>query len=177
MHNEVYNDHYDSILFSFLQHLSCFLPGLFALGAHSLSLRPEEKQLHLWIADGLTQTCYISYADQISGLGPEEMQFSRKSTLWYPQYKIWKKSGAARQNGALPPGVKLPKDLKPEKEGPKRDYRNRRDAYLLRPEVGFLALPFRVSRLNSRRPPVIGNRKCLPHVASDRRRSLARERV
>lgn len=117
------------------EHLSCFLPGLFALGAHSLDLQPEERQLHLWIADGLTQTCYISYADQTSGLGPEEMQFDRKSTLWYPQYKIWKKSSAARQNGALPPGVKLAKDLKPEKFGPKRDYRNRRDAYLLRPET------------------------------------------
>ncbi|KAG8956302.1 hypothetical protein FRC04_004382 [Tulasnella sp. 424] len=117
------------------EHLSCFLPGLFALGAHSLDLSPEEKQLHLWIADGLTQTCYISYADQTSGLGPEEMQFVRRSTLWYPQYKIWKKSSAARQNGAVPPGVKLPKDLKPEKTRGSRDYGNRRDAYLLRPET------------------------------------------
>ncbi|KIO32175.1 glycoside hydrolase family 47 protein, partial [Tulasnella calospora MUT 4182] len=117
------------------EHLSCFLPGLFALGAHSLDLSPEERQLHLWIADGLTQTCYISYADQTSGLGPEEMQFVRTSTLWYPQYKIWKKSSAARQSGAVPPGVKLAKDLRPEKSGPKRDYRNRRDAYLLRPET------------------------------------------
>ncbi|KAG9017491.1 hypothetical protein FRB90_001084 [Tulasnella sp. 427] len=117
------------------EHLSCFLPGLFALGAHSLDLPPEEKQLHLWIADGLTQTCYISYADQASGLGPEEMQFVRTSTPWYPQYKIWKKTSAARLRGAVPPGVKLPKDLKAERLAPKRDYRNRRDAYLLRPET------------------------------------------
>ncbi|THH27799.1 hypothetical protein EUX98_g6396 [Antrodiella citrinella] len=60
------------------EHLSCFLPGLLALGAHTLPasvLSPRDKQLHLWAAEGLANTCYVLYADQPSGLGPEEVQF------------------------------------------------------------------------------------------------------
>jgi hypothetical protein len=85
-----------------LEHLSCFLPGLLALGAHTLplddlasmginldylakDLQPEFKadyakisaydlkDLHMWAAEGLAQTCYLTYADQPVGLGPDEV--------------------------------------------------------------------------------------------------------
>jgi hypothetical protein len=81
-----------------VEHLACFLPGLFALAAHTLPLddlsslglsasdymvgplssvksrvlsRYSFKSLHLWAADGLVQTCYTFYADQPTGLGPD----------------------------------------------------------------------------------------------------------
>ncbi|KDR66394.1 hypothetical protein GALMADRAFT_80958 [Galerina marginata CBS 339.88] len=54
-----------------LEHLSCFLPGLFALGVHTLNLPADVRELHQWVAHGLTYTCAIAYADQQTGLGPE----------------------------------------------------------------------------------------------------------
>ncbi|KAF5377767.1 hypothetical protein D9757_008115 [Collybiopsis confluens] len=85
------------------EHLSCFLPGLLALGASTLPLDDLEslgisleglgnesmfgkagrnyqhlsgynlKKLHLWAAKGLAQTCWLSYADMPTGLGADEM--------------------------------------------------------------------------------------------------------
>ncbi|KIO15590.1 glycoside hydrolase family 47 protein, partial [Tulasnella calospora MUT 4182] len=60
-----------------LEHLSCFLPGLLALGAHTLRDIPEnvfpaeERKLHLDIAKGLATTCYLVYADSFTGLAPD----------------------------------------------------------------------------------------------------------
>ncbi|KAG8997169.1 hypothetical protein FRB93_000455 [Tulasnella sp. JGI-2019a] len=116
------------------EHLSCFLPGLFALGAHTLSLPATQKQLHLWIAEGLANTCYLTYMDQRSSLGPDEMQFWMNSEKWYPKYKKWLKSSSARRaSGNLPPGVV--KEPRVEKQLSRRDYSNRKHTYLLRPET------------------------------------------
>lgn len=46
------------------EHLSCFLPGLLALGAQTLDLPQHDKELHQWAASGLAYTCYMTYADQ-----------------------------------------------------------------------------------------------------------------
>lgn len=59
------------------EHLSCFLPGLLALGAHALEgeMDPTERELHMWAAEGLAYSCWLMYADQPSGLAPEEAVF------------------------------------------------------------------------------------------------------
>jgi Glycosyl hydrolase family 47 len=58
------------------EHLSCFLPGLFALGVHSLPesvLNGTDRELHAWAAEGLAETCWATYADTPTGLGPDEV--------------------------------------------------------------------------------------------------------
>lgn len=89
------------------EHLSCFLPGLLALGVRELDLdsinldtvlagsarrsgrvsarerdhfemikkHKSLKELHLWAAEGLAETCWLTYVDQPSGLGPDEVTF------------------------------------------------------------------------------------------------------
>ncbi|KAG6896530.1 hypothetical protein C0992_007664 [Termitomyces sp. T32_za158] len=171
------------------EHLSCFLPGLLALGVHTLPLDDLEslgitlndidsdgtfgtartdhemlalfklKKLHLWAAEGLAETCYITYADQPTGLGPDEMIFktapSKKTwdsptsqwransqgTLWLDALKVWKKSGSR----GVPPGLgnKKPvvRDTKRVTGSPRdRDYEIKKVAYLLRPEVRSLSV-------------------------------------
>lgn len=59
-----------------LEHLSCFLPGLLALGVHSLPesiLNGTDRELHAWAAEGLAETCWATYADTPTGLGPDEV--------------------------------------------------------------------------------------------------------
>ena len=71
------------------EHLSCFLPGLLALGVHTLPPSAfrlpdglpanvtEElshhnlRELHMMAAEGLAESCWLMYADEPSGLGPE----------------------------------------------------------------------------------------------------------
>lgn len=77
-----------------LEHLSCFFPGLLALGAKTLSLPPKTAQLHKWAAEGLATTCYLMYADQPSGLGAEAVSFER-----------WGASGPAAVYGTDPPDL------------------------------------------------------------------------
>jgi hypothetical protein len=157
------------------EHLACFLPGLLALGAHTLPLHRLHtlgidlnklgegmdkdtsmgykilagynlRQLHLWAADGLAQTCYLSYADQVTGVGPEELYMTPADNgQWIYAMERWKRSGAR----SLPPGVgvKEPVLVKPKREadGPEpaqllkaiRDYDMKRTEYFLRPEVSF----------------------------------------
>ncbi|KAJ3720975.1 glycoside hydrolase family 47 protein [Lentinula raphanica] len=165
------------------EHLSCFLPGLLALGAHTLPLDDlaslgidlneignesmfgrsgkgymllsgyNLKTLHMWAAEGLAQTCWLSYADMPTGLGPDEMVMhivgddrwgntvdgfkDGGGYLWMDAIERWKGSGA---RGA-PPGVgdKLPviytesERLRGSARG--RDYSIRKSGYLLRPET------------------------------------------
>ncbi|KAG8900579.1 hypothetical protein FRB99_005969, partial [Tulasnella sp. 403] len=67
-----------------LEHLSCFLPGLLILGTMTLSgsLSDSDKQLHTWAALGLSETCYITYMDQASGLGPDISTFGPGGIRW-----------------------------------------------------------------------------------------------
>ncbi|KAJ7590997.1 glycoside hydrolase [Mycena floridula] len=102
-----------------LYHLSCFLPGLLALGVHTLDLSPEDEERHRWAAHGLAYSCYIGYADQLSGLGGDVMQMKHN----------WKADG---RPSSIPPGVK---EVEPEQRDFYRDYSLASNVYLLRPET------------------------------------------
>jgi mannosyl-oligosaccharide alpha-1,2-mannosidase len=109
------------------EHLSCFLPGILALGAHTLDLPPSVKERHEWAAKGLAYTCWVSYADQASGLGPDGMVMEPGQN-WIDKLETWEAGG---REGGVPPGLKEGGI----KRGGDRDYRNSYPAYLLRPEV------------------------------------------
>lgn len=138
-----------------LEHLSCFLPGLLILGANTLPLTSEEKQLHTWAAQGLGHTCWIMYADQRTGLGPDEVTFDRWTEVvhetttasaeeddenlpslhytqgrWIEHLRDWEAKG---KPGGVPPGLREPPPLTSNTD--KRDYLYRRNGYYLRPEV------------------------------------------
>ncbi|KAH9830038.1 glycoside hydrolase [Rhodofomes roseus] len=120
------------------EHLSCFLPGLLALGAHTLgaALDPRVRDIHAWAAQGLAYTCWMTYADHETGLGPDEMRMehvprseeSPYGGLWLYEVDKWEEAG---KPGGVPPGLQ---------EGPpmpagKRDYRVQKAGYFLRPET------------------------------------------
>lgn len=105
------------------------------------------KELHLWAAEGLAQTCWLTYADQPTGLGPDEVVM--KSTpkqdtgepdgyLWIDALEKWKKSGS---RGEVP-GLKeknpviYTEEERSSGNATARDYVLRKTGYLLRPEVG-----------------------------------------
>lgn len=110
-----------------LEHLSCFLPGVLALGAHTLDLPPAERERHQWAAEGLAYTCWVSYVDQASGLGPDGLRMA-PGGLWVDAVKEWEAGGRA---GGIPPGL----EEGGRKDGRERDYGTGSPAYLLRPEV------------------------------------------
>lgn len=148
-----------------LEHLSCFFPGLLALGLFSLSATDTtaytsaQKQLHYWAAEGLAETCWLIYHDQKSGLGPDE--------VWMEDYMktqggndrgnvtrgtnfvsvadtekdgLWVRQVAKwkkdRKKSGTPPGVPASgESFKREEDSKKRDYRVMISSYLLRPEV------------------------------------------
>lgn len=118
-------------------HLACFFPGLLALGVATIpqaSLPKETREKHLWTAQGLTETCYLTYADHRSGLGAESVVFrTGNSTEWEKEYDDWAKSGS-KEKGLYPPGVSGGDvDSTPTN----RDYQDlkNRNFYILRPEV------------------------------------------
>ncbi len=111
-----------------LEHLSCFLPGTLALGAAYLHLSPEEKELHQWAAEGLAYTCDVSYADHLSGLGPDTMNMPQDGKKWVDEIGRWKAEGRKGK----PPGTTEPP---PESDASHRDYFDTGAKYLLRPEV------------------------------------------
>lgn len=157
------------------EHLSCFLPGLLALGAHTLPLDKLDdlgieldklgnekmfgyagkgykklkgynlKELHMWAAEGLAHTCWVTYADQPTGLGPDEISFlswkgappSERSYRWIDAVDRWKRSGG---RGTIP-GLADPvpmiysEEERSNRNTTRRDYVLRKSGYLLRPEV------------------------------------------
>ncbi|KAG0699899.1 glycoside hydrolase family 47 protein [Suillus ampliporus] len=167
------------------EHLSCFFPGLLALGAHTLPLNnleevglnfteladdllPKHKMgyedlasfnladLHLWAAEGLAQTCYLTYADQPTGLGPDVITMlsggSRPEIPWMDAMREWKTSGRK----GPPPGVgdKVPwagdittrNAREREMAFSMRDYHVRNAVYQLRPEtIESLYILYRVT--------------------------------
>lgn len=114
------------------EHLSCFLPGLLALGVHTLDLSPSDKELHSWAAEGLGYSCWLSYADQLTGLGPDIMTMTKYSNasdgLWLPKVEKWREDG----RHGRPPGLREPG---PTTVKGSRDYKPYKKTYLLRPEV------------------------------------------
>jgi hypothetical protein len=152
-----------------LEHLSCFFPGLLALGAHLLplddlpslgidflglaaDLSPRDREgytklskynlrkLHMWAAKGLTETCYLTYADQPSGLGPEEILFVSGGERWMKAMEAWRKHGGRGPIPGLgrkePMVIPLHESETQYKKHDQMDYWVRNGAYLLRPEVG-----------------------------------------
>lgn len=111
------------------QHLSCFIGGLFALGA---AMIPNVDPRHAWAAEGLAHTCWVTYADMPTGLGPEKMMFANHGTKWVDALDAWEKSG---RPGAVPPGVNQTNPVKP---GEDKEYRITDSRYILRPEVSFI---------------------------------------
>jgi hypothetical protein len=166
-----------------LEHLSCFLPGLLALGAHTLPLSDlasigidlnelakdlsadskadyaklseyNLRDVHLWAAEGLAQACYLTYADQPSGLSPDEIVVYATPDRTKPHYRIsggkrwfdalerWKGSGGRGTPPGLapiPPVIYTEEDRMngPGMGQPLRDYALKKAGYLLRPEVSF----------------------------------------
>lgn len=167
------------------EHLSCFFPGLLALGAHTLPLNNLEevglnftaladdllpkqklgyevltsfdlKDLHLWAAEGLAQTCYLTYADQPTGLGPDIINMlsggPRPEILWMDAMQDWRTSGGI----GPPPGVgdkhpwvgdRTPRNARErEMAYAMRDYYVKNADYQLRPEtVESLYILYRVT--------------------------------
>lgn len=115
-----------------LEHLACFLPGLLALGAHTLpaaDLGARDRERHMWAARGLAYTCYVTYADQKTGLGPDGVRFDEGGTRWVDELREWEEEGRA---GGVPPGLG---EVLPEHDVEKRDYQHSSSVYILRPEV------------------------------------------
>lgn len=183
------------------EHLSCFLPGLLALGAHTLPLDDlaamgislaglsngtfgdaergyhilegyNLKEIHMWAAEGLAQTCRLTYADQPTGLGPEEiiMQTSEDTkkweatadgerengggVLWIDSMEKWRDSGKR----GPPPGLKEKEPvIYTERErmrgsGRGRDYVVKKGEYILRPEVSLYFFQSVKRSLTGQRP-------------------------
>ena len=151
------------------EHLSCFLPGLLALGVHllpfndlhslgvdyldlaaNLSSRDRESytrlsgydlgKLHMWAAKGLAETCYLTYADQPSGLGPDEILFVSGGTLWMEAMEGWRKHGGRGPIPGLgkkdPVVIPLFESETQYEKHLQMDYWTMFSEYLLRPEVG-----------------------------------------
>jgi len=120
-----------------LEHLSCFFGGLLALGVETLDLPQQDAELHRWAAEGLTTTCWLTYAESQSGLGPEEAKFKVSlerlhATKWIDAVHAWEKAG---REGGVPPGVKAPELVLGDTRAPRRDYYLQTPAYYLRPET------------------------------------------
>ncbi|CAE6478660.1 unnamed protein product [Rhizoctonia solani] len=120
-----------------LEHLSCFLPGLFALGANQLTekegMTKQRKERYMWAAIGLTNTCIGVYEDMQTGksrLGAEIVQFQGKNPKWIDELTKWERT---RGPGDLPPGVST-KWTRVESDG-QRDYSTSDPRWLSRPET------------------------------------------
>lgn len=156
------------------EHLSCFFPGLLALGAHMLAdeLPSETRALHAWAAEGLAYSCYLMYADSSIGLAPEEAVFERRDRgqlrpggewiplptdkgfpslrrdeRWIDAVRKWQAQGAK----GSPPGVPLHGTSegvarpKPGSSQDSKDYFALKSTYLLRPEVCIISLAIYLS--------------------------------
>lgn len=78
----------------------------------------------------------MTYADQATGLGPDEMLMEHwvggsDAGSWVNHVKEWDKAG---RPGDIPPGLR---EMPTEPAG-SRDYSPRKTSYLLRPEVGVM---------------------------------------
>ncbi|KAG9124096.1 hypothetical protein FRC07_012851 [Ceratobasidium sp. 392] len=117
-----------------LEHLSCFLPGLFALGADQLTesegMTKQRKERYMWAAIGLAQTCAGVYEDMDSGIGAEEVLFETTNPKWIDILKVWERG---HRSGELPPGVA--KTFIRKGPSDDRDYRIRDGRWLSRPET------------------------------------------
>ncbi|VDB99921.1 unnamed protein product [Peniophora sp. CBMAI 1063] len=142
------------------EHLACFLPGLFALGVQHLPLdnlasigidfqalgkdlspagqaeyellsHYKLSDLHRWAAVGMGEACAVMYADQPTGLGPDEAQMTRTAVRWIDQLEVWRQGGSA----GTPPGVAPVIPVRGKAGYEFHEYELKRFAYELRPET------------------------------------------
>ncbi|KAF7330403.1 alpha-1,2-Mannosidase [Mycena venus] len=105
--------------------------GWAARGYAALARQPSLREIHLWAATGLAETCYLLYADQPTGLAPDEVQFRPGGDAryglakdgkwmegggrrWIDELEAWRTTSAGSgtwKGRRLPPGVGL--DMKP----------------------------------------------------------------
>ncbi|BDA46113.1 Mannosyl-oligosaccharide 1,2-alpha-mannosidase IA [Coccomyxa sp. Obi] len=58
-----------------MDHLSCFIPAMLALGAHAGAVTGAKADKYLQVAEELTHTCWQMYHQMPSGLAPEYVEF------------------------------------------------------------------------------------------------------
>ena len=144
-----------------------------------VDMDPEDKKRHEWAAKGLAYTCYVSYVDQTSGLGPDVL-LMKKGRKWVDVLRNWEESRKSRleEASSAPPGLGEPRRERikaPDQKIAKRDYANLYKAYKLRPEVsGLLFFSIALEGLIVR---LVDGRKSVLSVENDRRRTVARARV
>ncbi|KIP12237.1 glycoside hydrolase family 47 protein [Phlebiopsis gigantea 11061_1 CR5-6] len=109
------------------QHLSCFIAGVFALG---VAMIPNVDARHAWVAEGLAHTCWITYADSVTGLAPEVVIFRDDNVgrKWVDELRDWENRGKV----GTPPGVR---DASPVTSGQNTEYELSDKHWLLRPET------------------------------------------
>ena len=116
------------------EHLTCFFPGVLALGAATL---PDVPRTHLWAARGLAPTCWTLYADSPTGLSPDGVMMHHEFAaadespwdgLWATHLTRWESNDAHGD----PPGVR---PVEPVSNSTAWDYTPRSQVYLLRPET------------------------------------------
>ncbi|KAI9453039.1 seven-hairpin glycosidase [Lactarius psammicola] len=119
------------------EHLTCFLPGVLALGAVTL---PDVPQRHMWAARALAHTCWMLYADSPSGLAPDQVVMHAalglapssplgSLRLWVTHLKQWEQSGGIGDPPGVPPAEPVRGSDRP------LGYTPIRACYLLRPET------------------------------------------
>jgi mannosyl-oligosaccharide alpha-1,2-mannosidase len=128
----------DSLITGVFEHLSCFFPGLLALGAHILPASAfsslHERALHQAVARGIAHTCYLTYADMLTGLGADEVMMESfiegrfDLGRWLGRVDISQKSSDI-------PGVSRLAPPLGQGEREAREYSLKSPVYLLRPEV------------------------------------------
>ncbi|KAH9987760.1 glycoside hydrolase [Russula compacta] len=121
------------------EHLTCFLPGVLALGAATL---PDVPRTHMWAARALAHTCWTLYADSPTGLSPDEVRMSTSPAsamneshwdgLWATQLAQWERSGARGDPPGLWPAEPVNNNINSRDP---REYSPTRPGYLLRPET------------------------------------------
>ena len=125
-----------------------FLSGLFALGVLTI---PHDKlnERHAWAAEGLAQTCWVTYADSVTGLGPERVKFANAypGQRWAKALDAWERNGRGGGMEA-PPGVR---EVKVERQQWRQEYSVSDGRYMLRPEVSLASgLAFVLMKLNDK---------------------------
>ena len=130
-----------------MEHLSCFFPGLIALGLHilpdSIYESADEKLLFQYAAEGLAHTCWVLYADQATGVGPDQVVFQPygsdesgsdkwESGRWVNHMSEWIAKG--KPKGKLKGVHKLSLPRRGRLDLP-LDYEYQTPLYLMRPEV------------------------------------------
>ncbi|PVG03578.1 seven-hairpin glycosidase [Serendipita vermifera] len=146
-----------------MEHLSCYLPGVFALGAKLLdpdypwpdnsssriraraptpskSLKAK-LDLHMRIAKGLAYTCWVMYNDMPSGIGPETVHFQYgtvpKGTLTRDNYNHlrWAPKLEAWERGGRDGPLIGTEDWLPSLASDTQEWIIRDARYMLRPEA------------------------------------------